>query len=292
MAEDSSKSAPERAIEENVLLPRRDDGTPFKFLIVEEEGLIALDLAARLTDWGAESVIAPTIRSALRDLAGVRPDVVLLDVRLPDGDGIELVARMQELSDAAIIFVTANRSPGTLRRIQFLCDFPVVSKPVDYRELRQAIRQVLTGRSETRANESIAASREDGETIALPRSSDGTPLKCLVVENEAPTAIRIADTLKGWGASSEIAPTIAVALRRVAEVQPDVVLLEVELPDGSGLELAAKLQDLSRSAVVFVTRKTDSETLRRIRFLGYFPVVPKPVDFRQLRHTIQDVLAG
>ena len=140
----------EREADEHALLPRRGDGKPSKCLVVEDEGLIAIDIAARLEEWGAESEIAPTVGAALRLLADMRPDVVLLDVRLPDGDGIELARTVRVLSHAKIIFVTAIATTGTLRRVRFVGDFDVVPKPIDYRRLRQALRHALTGQLSSR----------------------------------------------------------------------------------------------------------------------------------------------
>ena len=143
MPAEPSSSAPEGGDGENALLPRRRDGAPLKCLVVEDEGLIALDLAARLDEWGADSEIAPTITTALRMLREMRPDVVLLDVGLPDGNGLELAAKMRVSSDAPIIFVTGNMDSETLQRIRFLGDFAVVPKPVDFRQLRHTIQDVL-----------------------------------------------------------------------------------------------------------------------------------------------------
>jgi len=130
-----------------------------------------------------------------------------------------------------------------------------------------------------------------GESVLLPRRRDGAPLKCLVVEDEELIALDLAARLEEWGADSEIAPTIATALRMLREMRPDVVLLDVRLPDGNGVDLAAKMRDLSNASIIFVTGNADAHTLARIRLVGVFAVVPKPVDFRQLRHTIADVLA-
>jgi DNA-binding response OmpR family regulator len=142
------------------------------------------------------------------------------------------------------------------------------------------------------AEPSTPAQRDEGgENVLLPRRRDGAPLKCLIVEDEGLIALDLAARLDEWGADNDIAPTIVAALKMIADMQPDVVLLDVGLPDGNGLDLAAKMRVSSDAAIIFVTGKMDLETLRRIRLLGDFAIVPKPVDFRQLRHTIQDVLA-
>jgi DNA-binding response OmpR family regulator len=145
-----STSARKDGGEENVLLPRRSDGTPLKCLVVEDEDFIAHLLAERLEDWGAETQIAPTLAAALRLLTDMRPDLVLLDVRLPDGDGVELATRMRDHSEPAIVFVTGDSDPKTLRRIRSLGDYPVVPKPFDFRQLRLAIQQALARRASPR----------------------------------------------------------------------------------------------------------------------------------------------
>src|SRR5262245_15441768 len=106
--------------EEHVLLPRRPDGTPLKCLVVEDEELIALDLAARLEDWGVECEIAPTVGAALRIHREIQLDLVLLDVRLPDGDGVELAVKIRAASDVAIVFVTGMTPAAVTQRTRFL----------------------------------------------------------------------------------------------------------------------------------------------------------------------------
>jgi two-component system OmpR family response regulator len=119
---------------------------PLKCLVVEDEELIALDLASRLEDWGVDSAIAPTVAAALRMHREIQPDLVLLDVKLPDGDGVEVAAKIRAVSDAAIVFVTGLPTTAFSDRVGFLGDFAVVPKPVDYRRLRQEIRAVLVRR--------------------------------------------------------------------------------------------------------------------------------------------------
>jgi len=128
---------------ERILLPRRRDGTPLRCLVVEDEGLIALDLAERLEEWGAAARVAPTVQTALQMGAAMRPDLVLMDVHLPDGDGVRLAARLRELTRAPIVFVTGNKSVDTIQRVLSVGEFVVVPKPVDFRQLRYAIQDVL-----------------------------------------------------------------------------------------------------------------------------------------------------
>ena len=75
------------------------DNQQIRLLVVEDSPSLgeALKFAFGFED-GIEPVgVAPSIRQALEMAAAERPDVVLMDVRLPDGNGIEAVSRVVEL---------------------------------------------------------------------------------------------------------------------------------------------------------------------------------------------------
>ena len=77
--------------------------------------------------------------SRLRSVEDVRPDVVLMDSRLPDGDGVVTAGKIREICDAAIVFVTASTDAATLARISQIGVLAVVQKPVNPKGLIDAI---------------------------------------------------------------------------------------------------------------------------------------------------------
>jgi DNA-binding NarL/FixJ family response regulator len=87
------------------------DNQQIRLLVVEDSPSLgeALKFAFGFED-GIEPVgVAPSIRQALEMAAAERPDVVLMDVRLPDGNGIEAVSRVVELRPGtAVIVMTAH----------------------------------------------------------------------------------------------------------------------------------------------------------------------------------------
>lgn len=91
----------------------------WRVLIVEDHVALgdALRLAAEM-DAGLECVgVVRTVAEALEMVARESPDVVLMDVRLPDGDGIEATGRIKDLRPAtAVIVVTAGADAGALLR--------------------------------------------------------------------------------------------------------------------------------------------------------------------------------
>jgi len=79
-----------------------------RVLLVEDELSIAEPFALALARNGFEPLIARTAREALRLGIEAHPDVVLLDLALPDGDGRDVCRELRRLSDVPIIMLTAR----------------------------------------------------------------------------------------------------------------------------------------------------------------------------------------
>ncbi|WP_175410558.1 response regulator transcription factor [Streptomyces sp. TRM64462] len=89
----------------------RADGTPVRVLVVDDEASLAelLSLALRYEGWEVRS--AEDGASAVRTARDFRPDAVVLDVMLPDMDGLSLLGRVRrELPDVPVLFLTAKDS--------------------------------------------------------------------------------------------------------------------------------------------------------------------------------------
>jgi DNA-binding response OmpR family regulator len=77
-------------------------------LLVEDEESIADPFARALTRSGLRTTVARTGADALRMAASVAPDVVLLDLALPDADGRDICRQLRRHSEVPIIMITAS----------------------------------------------------------------------------------------------------------------------------------------------------------------------------------------
>jgi DNA-binding response OmpR family regulator len=120
-------------------------------LIVEDDPVLGTFLADNLAADGYEPLVAETVRDALRELEFRRPDLVVVDLGLPDGSGLDLIGRVRSSDGLATridprvpVIVLSGRS-GELDRVRGFergaDDF--VSKPFFYGELRLRIAAVL-----------------------------------------------------------------------------------------------------------------------------------------------------
>ena len=112
-------------------------------LLVEDEEAITTPLAEALGREGFDTVVAPTAAEALEQAAAVEPDVVLLDVMLPDGSGFDVCRELRRTSRVPIIMVTARGDEADrIVGLELGAD-DYVTKPFSAREVAARIRAVL-----------------------------------------------------------------------------------------------------------------------------------------------------
>lgn len=123
-----------------------------KVLLVEDDELILEGLQIALHQEGYEVLTAKTCAEAFALLSQAElPDICLLDVMLPDGDGYQVCRRIQEKSSLPILFLTACEDEiHTVMALELGADDYVV-KPFRIRELLARMKAVLRRASGQRA---------------------------------------------------------------------------------------------------------------------------------------------
>lgn len=120
-----------------------------RILVVDDEPLIIRALRASLTAAGYEVRTATTAAEALEGAAVWSPDAVVLDLRLPDGDGVSVCRRLREWSRIPVLVVSAmDDEPDKIAALDAGAD-DYVTKPYSTGELlarlRAALRRAATG---------------------------------------------------------------------------------------------------------------------------------------------------
>lgn len=117
-----------------------------RILIVDDEANILVSLQFLLEQEGYEVAVASRGDEALAAIAERRPDLVLLDIMLPDVDGFELCRRIRARADRPrVILLTARgRDAERVKGLDLGADL-YVTKPFSTRELVAGIRRVLDG---------------------------------------------------------------------------------------------------------------------------------------------------
>jgi len=133
-------------------------------LLVEDDAEIALLLERYLVRSGYRTVRASTGQTALAHLQMLRPDLVVLDVGLPDIDGFELLARIRGSSPVPVIFVSAmDDDTDKLLGLKLGAD-DYVTKPFNPQEVVARVGAVL---KRTRGIAGGEVIRHDGIEVQL-----------------------------------------------------------------------------------------------------------------------------
>jgi two-component system OmpR family response regulator len=141
-----------------------------RLLVVEDEQTILELLSGSLRFAGFEVTAAASGAEALRAVAASRPDLVLLDIMMPDGDGFEVMRRMRTAGpDVPVIFLTARDDVRERVAGLALGGDDYITKPFSLDEVLERIRAVLrrTGRPAAASRLRVAGLEldEDGHEV-------------------------------------------------------------------------------------------------------------------------------
>ena len=136
-------------------------------LVIEDDTSLRRALRTSLKARAFEVIESPTAEEGLVLVADDRVDVVLLDLGLPDLDGVEALRRMRSFSDVPVVVLTArDRQHDKIEALDAGAD-DYVTKPFDVEELLARVRAVL--RRVPQASSTPAVVRVDGLEIDLVR---------------------------------------------------------------------------------------------------------------------------
>lgn len=134
---------------------------PKRVLIIEDDLNIAHVLMVRLKAAGYEVTHAPNGAAGLTEVAAQRPDVILLDIRMPGMDGFEVNQRLKstpELAGIPVIILSAHVNETAREAACASGVYGFIEKPYDPKRVLQTVKNAT---SETGSKDKIAASTED-----------------------------------------------------------------------------------------------------------------------------------
>ena len=158
---------------------------PTVLVVDDNESNRALAQAA-LEDEGYDVVLAKSGTEGLTQFVATEPDCVLLDVRMPDLDGMEVCARIRAMprgAETPIVFLTALRDVDTFDRARMAGADDFLTKPVRPNELALRVKAALNLRN---------ASAERGELLELLRTQRDDMLRA-ILEKERLTSFLVHD---------------------------------------------------------------------------------------------------
>jgi PAS domain S-box-containing protein len=230
-----------------------------RILVVEDDPHIAELISRHLQDGGYWVSTVGCGADALRLARQERPDLITLDIYLPDTDGFELLQTLQSDEATAdipvvIVSVLADKKQG-LR----LGAVDYVTKPIDERLLLGTVGRVLSGKGSV-----------------------------LVVDDDRDTQGLLRQTLSGLGFHVRTTASGRRALQLARQEQPDLILLDLKLPGGmDGYQVLTLLKQDERTAgipVIVITGSLTDEEIKQhqVLALGAARFLTKPFEIGDL----------
>jgi two-component system, NtrC family, response regulator AtoC len=112
----------------------------------------------------------------------------------------------------------------------------------------------------------------------------------LVVDDDHDSAASLRDLIAGEQFTVAVAHNLRDAKRQIALQQPDIVLLDLRLPDGNGMDLLADPKLVANSEVVLCTGYANLETSIQALRLGAADYLVKPVNLKQLQGVLSRIM--
>lgn len=154
----------------------------YKILIVDDNAELVNLIAAILKEDGYREVLtAQSVKEGLAIFGESRPDMVVLDIMLPDGDGFSMFARMREESEIPILFLSAkDEDEDRLFGLGLGAD-DYITKPFLPKELLLRVRAVL--------KRTYHIKEEKKETVIRLGEHEVLPERAVVHFQDAETAL-------------------------------------------------------------------------------------------------------
>jgi len=223
-----------------------------KILVVDDNPAIRKGLSLRLRANGYEVLLAADALSATAVSVKEKPDLVLLDLGLPCGDGFVVMERLQTndgLASIPVIVLTGRDSEDIRNRALQAGAVAFFQKPADDGELLSAIRRALN-LSATGTNHRV--------------------LNILVVDDNVALQIAFKKILSAAGHAVQVAGDGEEGLRLALDKSPDIILLDVLLPKLGGVEVlrALKQNPMTKTIPVIVMSGLSQSNEAKLRREG------------------------
>jgi DNA-binding response OmpR family regulator len=230
-----------------------------KVLLVDDEREFVESLSERLQLRNVVASVAHDGEEALLALEGEEADVMVLDLRMPGIDGLEVLKRVKQSHPAVeVVILTGHGNETDEQDVFRLGASAYLKKPVDVDQLLRAVHK--------------------------------DRLKVLLVDDEKDFVENLSKRLQLRNLETRVALDGEAALEVVRQGNPDVMVLDLRMPGIDGIQVLRQVrQTHPQMAVVVLTGHGSDLDEAEARRLGASAYLHKPVELDQLVSTLHSV---
>jgi two-component system CheB/CheR fusion protein len=260
-----------------------------RVLIVDDQVDVRHLVQRSIRDVGGETIVAANGLQALEAVehanrSGRPVDVILMDMQMPFMDGYQATTQLRSNGfSRPIIALTAHAMVGARQKCLDAGCNDYVCKPIDRRRLIGLIRRhverdahrLAMGPHGTEATRNSDSLQESAHRKTRVLFVDDAPLVCRMMWM----------LLEGRGYDVRCAENGSDAIDAARDFCPDVVVLDLGLPDISGYEVAARIREipaLESCVLIALSGSSGEDTTQRALEVGFHHHVVKPADIDEL----------
>jgi DNA-binding response OmpR family regulator len=257
-----------------------------KVLIVDDDPDLLHGLKVRLSSSGYNVVLATDAISAVNVARKEEPDVIILDIGLPHGDGFKvmgLLSWLEPLAHTPVIILTGRDPLTNLERSVEAGAQEFLQKPVDNDVLMAAIERALV-ESEGPAQKKRLSTEADTDTSRK---------KVLIVDDDRDLLHALNIRLSASGYDVVLATDAISGISVARKEKPDVIILDIGLPGDDGFTVIERLSSLDPDThipTIILTGRDIKRYMDRIVKARVQSLLRKPVDNNVLLATIDKAL--
>lgn len=235
----------------------------FKILIVDDEESLRETFSEILSTEGYEVSIAKDGYEAIEKIKNDTYQVAFLDIKMPGINGVETFKEIKKIDPNVVIFMmTAYSQQELIEEALKEGAYGCLSKPIDFQQIEEIVHNIECGRS------------------------------IMIIDDDKNLADLLSEKLKERGYKTIEATDANSALKILKQNVPDLILVDVFLPDINGVDLVKEInKNLKKEAEIIMMSAYDvEEKIKDVLGKGVKKFFKKPINFLSLEKTIQELL--
>jgi len=281
-------------------------------LIADDDKELADILSRQLVQLGIEVATENDGMSALNTAERMKPDAMILDMQMPNGNGIavcEMLASHSQLQTTPVIILTGSQSQDVVRQCHRLCAYYVPKGSNSWSRIEPLIREILEldeslpnqakSPEESRASVDVLDSIfailgvETGDTMMIDNDATWKEVEdgpwVLSIEDDEDVALALKIRLSEIGVKLVHITEGRSGYREAFENPPNAILLDYELPEGNGDYVLRRLKEsqaTSNIPVIVLTGRREGYIHRQMQSLGADAFFTKPLSWDLLKDAL------
>lgn len=294
----------------------------YKIFIIDDEKAICDGLLEILNDEGYKAFAHTSGRKALEPFNKEKPDLCIVDLKMPEMNGLELIKKIKKIKpDVKILLLTGSLTEISDSQISKLRIAKVLQKPLSRKDMLASVRDVLGEADQippspfVKGRISSSHPYKKGTSISSPlykrgvrgdlkskltdseknstfsnldKESYWSKGKILIVDDKEEFRLNLKEALISNNYYVNTAENGIEALEIIQDEIFDIILMDIHMPQMDGIEAVKKIKSLTPKAfVLMMTGEADDDEINSSIEEGGYACIRKPFTIKKLIKSLE-----